>query len=161
MKEKIAKVLREARDLMNDSGAHWTRYDLRTRIFDQEEGTYAPDEYAYCSAGAIFSVTGAPLDKLVSFDEAERIVYANKEKSDELLKEGDVELRTETVKALYEEVLRSGFVPPVWHTAPPTEYDKWLWTITSWNDRGDREWPDVAEMFENAAASVEAGDGLV
>jgi hypothetical protein len=157
MKEKVAAALRRAKDLMNDSGAHWTRFDLRAQRYDPERGGLVEGEFLYCSLGAIYQVSGVPLEKVVAYDEDEGNVYVEKEEFDKLVQEGDVELQTAAVAALAEQIKLSGWETPSWW---PLEYaNNPSYTVTNWNDSGERKWGDIAEMFEAAAASVEASDG--
>ena len=158
MKEKIAAVLREARDLMNDSGAHWVQWDLRTRHYDVDDGKQVGD-FMYCSLGAIYKVTGVDMDKVVWYDPDEGNVYADHESFLNLLTEGDVEVREAAIEALGDEIARSGWVQPTHWGKPTTEEEKVNYRITSWNDSSGRQWDDVAAMFEAAALRVETSDG--
>lgn len=153
-KERVAQTLRKAKELMNNKGAHWVRHDLRTRKYDD---TGDPEsEYSYCSLGAIFQVTGVDLDKVLYWDPVEGNVYErDDEKTRDIFQAGDADFRNSVIKTLHDEILATGYTRPHSQPKPPTPYDEWFWTITSWNDCGAREWDEVAEMFENAAKSAE------
>lgn len=145
---KVSTTLRAARDLMNDQGAHWTRHDLRVQ---------SPDGYRYCALGAIFQVTGTDLDKIVKYDPDDGYQYPDTlEARKAIFEEGDVELRQEAIRALHDEIVRSGFDKPDWsNLTQVTSNEDLTWTITNWNDRGTRTWEEVAAMFENAARHAE------
>lgn len=154
MKERIAAALRDAKDLMNDKGAHWVRHDLRSPIL-VEDGVVLSSDYAYCALGAIYKVTGVDLDKIHYYDTYDGNSYKDGEEAYEAPFEGDADFRRAVIDALYHEIIASGFEPPDYKLMSPTGYDKVVWSITNWNDRGERTWEDVASMFESAASSVE------
>lgn len=130
-KQEIAMYLREAVKLMNDRGAHWVRGEYSEVInYDQDtgDGTFTP-EYGFCSLGAIRHVTGDPLfDPGPVSDEVAQALAA-------VLPPNPLEERF----GVSEEEQRSKV------------YDR----IMRWNDDDDREWDDVVEKFEEAAALLE------
>lgn len=60
-KEMLADLLRDARELMNDTGRHWVQGSFQRPVHG-DDGTV---EYGYCSYGAIGHVTdGRPIEQL-------------------------------------------------------------------------------------------------
>ena len=56
----IAKKLREALLLMNDTGRHWVKGEYQEELyFDENTGV---GEYGFCSLGAIRYVTGSDME---------------------------------------------------------------------------------------------------
>jgi hypothetical protein len=162
MKERVAEALRKARDLMNDSGAHWTRYDLRTRAYDDQEGEWL-DEYSYCSLGAIYAATGIDLDKIISFDSDQGYIYAEEEESREVLATGDPELRAAVIESLVEQIDRAEIPEPYkghWYEQA-TDVERQKLRITNWNDDHVQDWSEVEAMFEEAARAVEENGKVI
>lgn len=125
-KQEIAAKLRQAVRLMNDNGAHWVQGDYTEIVGDR----YNDPEYGYCSLGAIRHVVGDPLE--------------------------DPSAESDVVALALASVLPAQRGEGQYNRDPEREeysiaYDR----ITSWNDDDDREWWEIAEKFEEAAAKIE------
>jgi hypothetical protein len=140
-KEKVAKALRDAKELMNSTGAHWTKGVLRR----------GKDEVQYCSLGAIWQVTGLDVEALMRLEDlGQTSPFVIREK---IATEGEAEVRQEAAKALAEVIVDAGRSQYGLTTEQYVEC-----AITDWNDREVRTWDEVVEIFDRAVARVEAED---
>lgn len=129
-KEQVADLLKNARELMNNSGAHWIKGAYSTRIRADYSGGEPVFEHAYCSMGAIRHLT----------DE-----------------EGDQKIRWEATKALGEvEAIKAIPMTEADAYDIADRYEVAFTRIVRWNDADERTWADVDAAFREAEKRVRA-----
>jgi hypothetical protein len=69
-KRQVSKVLRSARDLMNDKGTHWIKGSLRRKSRKKDVG------YQFCMLGGIFEVLGESQRTYTLTEQSRPVVYA-------------------------------------------------------------------------------------
>jgi len=142
-RERTAQIIREARDLMNADGKHWIQGDEKQQLYDVLKDSYIPNEYAYCSVGAIKEVAKTEEEMIAAYYVLNKNGLGTWPEIDE------------TFINEYENYLEDGCDP---HNALYDVIDnhkEYLEEeIINYNDADSTIWKNVKELFSRSAKAL-------
>lgn len=174
-KADVARVLRNARDLMNTNGRHWIKGDLRIEINEdiliaRDEGrtsigSISPKaqlgDVAYCAWGGIAEVADELELRVEAMEALVQIIdpYAW---NDYLLQEQH-ERAVYDEEVAYSDEFRQYYPTFEHYRAEQLEgREEFLGDrIANWNDADQRTWDEVRASLTKAAAKVKAQKSLI
>lgn len=160
----VARVLRQARDLMNTNGRHWIKGDMKLVVDEQLKETYSylspkaqVGDSVYCTWGGIREIADTDELRVEAMEALVQVIddygwdsYLQFE--DELRYEYEDELNYSGPEGEF--ARRYPTFGHYWNARLGEREDSLGDIIATWNDADTRTWEDVRDSLSRAAANA-------
>lgn len=149
--QRATRLLRKARDLMNDNGAHWVQGSFkRTLHYGKNIGEH---EYGYCSVGGLNEAAGRSGVDRTYAGENTAMALAICELANTILKDpknAEIVKKSSYLKSVLNRRKKKTLSP-----SSSLDIGDAFSVVIAFNDSKDNDWNGVDSVFKNTAVRLE------